>query len=86
MSILGFLFYCLVATLCASVAEYIAPGRIPGGLLIATLFGIIGAWIGSSLMGSFGPGIGGVALIPAIIGSAILIFALSLMSKAKKST
>jgi uncharacterized membrane protein YeaQ/YmgE (transglycosylase-associated protein family) len=80
MSILGFLLYCLVAALCAGIAEYIVPGRIPGGLLTSVIFGIIGAWIGASLMGSMGPVLAGVAVLPAIIGSAVLIFGLSLLS------
>lgn len=80
MSILGFLLYCLVAAVCAGIAEYIVPGRIPGGILTSVVFGIIGAWIGASLMGSMGPALAGVAILPAIVGSALLIFGVSLLA------
>jgi len=80
MSILGFLLFCLVAAVCAGIAEYIVPGRIPGGILTSVVFGIIGAWIGSSLMGAMGPALAGVAILPAIVGSSILIFGLSLLA------
>lgn len=82
MSILGFILYCLVAAVCAGIAEYLVPGRIPGGLLTSVIFGIIGAWIGASLMGSLGPALAGVAILPAIIGSAVLIFGFALLSSA----
>ncbi len=83
MSILGFLFYCLVAAVCAGIADYIAPGRIPGGFLAAVVVGVIGAWIGGALMGSVGPALAGVSLMPAILGSALLIFLMSLLGRAR---
>lgn len=85
MSILGFLFYCLVAAVCAGIAEYIAPGRVPGGFLAAVVVGIIGAWIGGALMGSVGPALAGVSLLPAIIGSSLLIFLMSLIGRSRVS-
>lgn len=80
MTILGFILYLIVAAVCAWIADYMVPGRIPGGFLTAAVVGVIGAWIGGALMGNFGPDLGGVALLPAIIGSAILVFCLGLFS------
>lgn len=82
MSILGFLVFCIVAAVCAWIADYFVPGRIPGGFLAAVVVGAIGAWLGTALMGPMGPDLGGVALLPAILGSAITIFCLSLFSRA----
>jgi uncharacterized membrane protein YeaQ/YmgE (transglycosylase-associated protein family) len=85
MSILAFIFYLIVAAACAWIAAAIVPGRVPGGFFTAAIFGIIGAWIGSSLMGSFGPVVESVAVVPAIIGSGLLIFMLTLFSRTAKS-
>jgi len=63
-------------------------GRVPGsgartgGFLTSAIVGVIGAWLGSSMMGSFGPSLAGVPLLPAIVGSALLIFLFSLLSGA----
>lgn len=80
MSILGFILFLIVAAVCAWIAEAIVPGRIPGGFLASAIIGIIGAWIGTSLFGSFGPSLAGVSVVPAIIGSALLVFILALVS------
>lgn len=80
MTILGFILYLIVAAVCAWIADYMVPGRIPGGFLTAAIVGVIGAWIGGALMGSMGPELGGVSLLPAIIGSALLVFCLGLFS------
>lgn len=85
MSILAFIFYLIVAATCAWIAAAIVPGRVPGGFFTAAIFGIIGAWIGNSLMGSFGPVVESVAVVPAIIGSGLLIFMLTLFSRTAKS-
>jgi uncharacterized membrane protein YeaQ/YmgE (transglycosylase-associated protein family) len=80
MGILGFILYLIVAAACAWLADYIVPGRIPGGFFTAAIIGIVGAWLGVNLMGSVGPALGGVPLIPAVVGSALLVFLLSLIS------
>lgn len=80
MSILAFILFLIVAAVCAWIAESLVPGVIPGGFFTSAVFGIIGAWIGESMMGSFGPSLAGVALIPCIVGSAVLVFLVSLIS------
>jgi uncharacterized membrane protein YeaQ/YmgE (transglycosylase-associated protein family) len=80
MSILGFLLFLIVAAVCGWIAEAIVPGRIPGGFLSSAIVGIIGAWIGTAMLGHFGPSMAGVPLLPAIIGAAVLVFALALIS------
>ena len=82
MSLLGFLCFLIVAAVCAWIGEYFVPGSIPGGFFVSAIVGIIGAWIGGSLFGNFGPQLAGVALLPAIIGSAIFVFCLAMLSRA----
>jgi uncharacterized membrane protein YeaQ/YmgE (transglycosylase-associated protein family) len=85
MSILAFICYLIVAAVCAFIAEKLVPGVVPGGFITGAIVGIIGAWIGGSLLGHFGPDLAGVALIPCILGSAVLVFGLSLCSRGFKS-
>jgi uncharacterized membrane protein YeaQ/YmgE (transglycosylase-associated protein family) len=80
MSILTLLLFLVVAAVCAGIAEYVVPGRVPGGFLTLAIIGVIGAWIGGSLFGTIGPSVFGVTLIPTILGAAILVFVLSLVS------
>ena len=80
MTIVSLILFLVVAGVCAVIAEAIVPGRIPGGFLVAAVVGVLGAWVGGTLLGSIGPSLAGVSLIPAIIGSALLVFLLSLLS------
>ena len=75
-----FILFLIVAAICAIIASALVSGRIPGGFLVAMVCGFIGACIGGSLMGSFGPSLAGVSLIPTIVGSAVLVLCMSLFS------
>ncbi len=81
MDILMFIMYCIVAAVCAGIAAYLVPGTIPGGFLVSVIFGILGAWLGTSMIGGFGPALFGVPIVPAILGSALLVFVLSLFAR-----
>ena len=81
MSILAFICYLVVAAVCAFIAERFVPSVIPGGFVTSAWLGLIGAWVGGSQLGHFGPDLAGVALIPCILGSAILVFGFSLLSR-----
>lgn len=81
MSLLGLILFLIVAAVCAYLAERLVPNTVPGGFITSAVVGVIGAWIGGSLIGSFGPSVAGVSLIPCILGSAVLVFVLSLVSR-----
>jgi uncharacterized membrane protein YeaQ/YmgE (transglycosylase-associated protein family) len=80
MGILSFILFLIVASVCAYLAERLVPNTIPGGFLTSAIVGIIGAWMGGMMIGHFGPDLAGVSLLPCILGSAILVFVLSLVS------
>ncbi len=80
MSLLSWILFLLVAAVCAWIAECVVPNNMPGGIVAGTVIGVLGAWIGGSLIGHFGPNLGGVSLIPTIIGSAVLVFLCALLS------
>jgi uncharacterized membrane protein YeaQ/YmgE (transglycosylase-associated protein family) len=81
MSILSFLLFLLVAAACAFIAERLVPNSAPGGFFVSAIIGILGAWIGGTVFGSFGPSLEGVALLPCILGSAIFVFLYSLVAR-----
>lgn len=80
MSILGWILFLVVAAVCAWIAECVVPNNMPGGIVTNAIIGVIGAFIGGHIMGAFGPSLAGVALVPTILGSAILVFGCALLS------
>lgn len=81
MGILPIIFYLVVGAVCAFIAERCEPGVIPGGIVTSMIVGVLGAGIGGNLLGHYGPNLAGVALVPCILGSAILVFGLAFCSK-----
>jgi uncharacterized membrane protein YeaQ/YmgE (transglycosylase-associated protein family) len=81
MGLLSFILFLLVAAACAYLGERIVPGVIPGGFFTSAIVGIIGAWIGGTLIGHLGPDLAGISLIPCILGSALLVLIVSLCSR-----
>jgi len=82
----------VVAIVCAGVANILVPRRIPGKLFGLVLIGLVGVWLGQwgfALMRQrFGLDfellswdIQGVLIIPAIIGSAIVLYLVTLFLK-----
>lgn len=82
---LGLLITLIIAIVIGMIGSAIAPGGMPGGILGAMLAGLVGAWIGHGLFGSVGPVIADFAIIPAIIGAAIFVFLLTLISRGMRS-
>jgi uncharacterized membrane protein YeaQ/YmgE (transglycosylase-associated protein family) len=81
MTIISFVLFLFVAAACAWIASAVVPGQVPGGFFAAAIVGIIGAWLGAGLMGDVGPSLEGVPLLPAIVGSAILVFGFTVLSR-----
>ncbi|MBY0357520.1 MAG: GlsB/YeaQ/YmgE family stress response membrane protein [Candidatus Obscuribacterales bacterium] len=86
MDILSLLLFLLVASACAYIGERLVPGVVPGGFLTLAIVGVIGAWIGGNLMGHIGPDLAGISLVPCIIGSALLVFLMSLIFRGFNSS
>jgi uncharacterized membrane protein YeaQ/YmgE (transglycosylase-associated protein family) len=72
MTILGWIFFGLIVGI---IAKLLMPGRDPGGFVITTILGIVGALVG----GFFGRVLGlyregdPVGFVMAIVGSIILL-------------
>lgn len=73
VGVLGWILFGLVVGI---VAKLLMPGRDPGGLIITTLLGIIGAVIGGFLgrsLGLYGPG-EPAGFLMATLGAVVLLF------------
>ena len=64
--------------------EMIAGGKVPGGWIGSILAGLVGAWLGGMLI-HFGPVIGGIQVIPAIIGAALFVVVLRLLMNTRRA-
>lgn len=82
MSIVSWILFLLVAAVCAWIAERVVPSNMPGGIIAGMLVGVVGAWLGGTLMGHFGPSLAGVSLVPTVVGAAIFVFGCALLSSA----
>ena len=73
MGVLGWVLFGLVVGI---VAKLLMPGRDPGGFIVTTLLGIVGAVIGGFLgrsLGLYGPG-EPAGFLMATLGAVVLLF------------
>lgn len=75
---LGFLVMLLVAAIIGFIGDALVPGKMPGGWVGAIIAGLIGSALGGYLFGlarlPSGPVIAGLAIIPSIIGAALVVW------------
>lgn len=76
---MGFIWALIIGGVIGWLAGVILGRDIPGGVIGNILAGFIGAWLGSLIMGDFGPVIGGFYFIPALIGAVLVVFLTSLI-------
>lgn len=68
----GFIVMLAVAFGIGQAANRILPADIPYGYLGSTGVGLVGAILGTRLLGQWGPSIGGLRLLPGIAGACLL--------------
>ena len=83
---LGFLISVIMAIIIGFIGDALVRSDMPGGVLGSMVAGFIGAWLGHFLFGHFGPDIAGFAIIPAIIGAAIVVFLVGLLFRGMRRT
>jgi uncharacterized membrane protein YeaQ/YmgE (transglycosylase-associated protein family) len=77
------LYTIVIGFLAGVVAKLILPGRDPGGFIITTLLGVIGAVVATYLgqaLGWYGPG-DAAGFIGAVVGSIILLLVYRMIAK-----
>lgn len=81
---LHWLWVAIVGAIIGVVAGAITSRDVPFGWVGNILAGLVGAWLGQSLFGTWGPQLAGMAIIPALIGAIILVLLVSwLLGKRK---
>jgi len=72
---MGFLWTIIIGFIAGLIAKFLTPGRDPGGFIITTLLGIVGAlvatWLGQAV-GWYRAG-EGAGLIGAVVGAVIVL-------------
>lgn len=81
----GFIGMLIVGGLIGWAAGAIMGKDIPGGILGNIIAGIIGSWLGGTLLGHWGPELGSIYILPALIGSIILIALVTLILRAMRN-
>lgn len=84
MTLLGVIILLIVAAIAGACGELIAGGKVPGGWIGSIIAGLVGAWLGGMLI-HFGPVLGGIQIIPAIIGAALFVLVIRLLVGARRS-
>lgn len=79
MDIVSLILFIIIAGICGAIGEGIAGGKVGPGFLGSFVVGLIGAYIGGMLL-RIGPEVAGIAIIPAIIGSVLLVAILKLIT------
>ncbi len=87
IGVVGLVLTLVVAGLVGWAADAVIPGALPGGWLGAVLAGIAGGFLGRLLIGSVGPELFGVQVLPAFIGALVIVAAVELVnsSRARRS-
>jgi len=73
---MGIIWTILIGLIAGAVAKLLMPGRDPGGFIITTLLGIVGAVVATYLgaaIGWYRPG-EGAGFIGAVVGAVIVLF------------
>ena len=80
-TLFGLLIMLLVAGFVGWLADLIVPGQLPYGWLGAIIAGLLGAWLGTLLIGNVGPSLAGIPFVPALLGAIILAFVANILLK-----
>ncbi|ANN49163.1 MULTISPECIES: GlsB/YeaQ/YmgE family stress response membrane protein [Levilactobacillus] len=73
----GWLWSIIVGAIIGVIAGAITNKGGSMGWIANILAGLIGSWLGQSLLGTWGPSLAGMALVPSILGAIILVLIVS---------
>ncbi|MBP2076544.1 GlsB/YeaQ/YmgE family stress response membrane protein [Oceanobacillus polygoni] len=81
---MGFIWSLIIGGILGWIASLITGRDIPGGVFGNIIAGIIGAWLGTLLLGQWGPVMGGFYIVPALIGAIVLILVVSFVMRSMR--
>jgi len=79
------LWVLIIGAVIGIIAGAITSRDLPAGWIGNIVGGLVGAWLGQTLFGSWGPQLAGMALIPSILGAVIIVFLVSILMSRSKS-
>ncbi|KRL58252.1 hypothetical protein FC95_GL001047 [Lentilactobacillus kefiri DSM 20587 = JCM 5818] len=71
----------IIGGLIGALAGAIVSRDMPMGWIGNIVGGLIGAWLGEAIFGSWGPQLAGMAILPAIVGAVILVLVVSMVTR-----
>ncbi|KRM71417.1 GlsB/YeaQ/YmgE family stress response membrane protein [Lacticaseibacillus brantae] len=81
---LHFIWLLIIGAIIGAIGSMIVGRDMPGGWVGNILGGLVGAWLGTMLLGSWGPHAAGLAIFPAIIGAIIVVLIVSAIIGTRK--
>ncbi|MBR3120488.1 GlsB/YeaQ/YmgE family stress response membrane protein [Oceanobacillus profundus] len=81
---MGFIWSLIIGGILGWIASLITGRDIPGGVFGNIIAGIIGAWLGTLILGQWGPVMGGFYIVPALIGAIVLILVVSFVMRSMR--
>ncbi|EFR44629.1 MULTISPECIES: GlsB/YeaQ/YmgE family stress response membrane protein [Streptococcus] len=74
---MGLIWTLIVGGLIGLIAGALTKRGGSMGWIANIVAGLVGAWVGQALLGTWGPSLAGMALIPSIIGAVIVVIVTS---------
>lgn len=74
----------IIGAVIGAIAGVITKRSGAMGWISNIIAGIVGSWLGEMILGSWGPSLAGMALVPSLIGAVVLVLIVSfVLSKMK---
>ena len=70
---MGFIWALIVGGVIGAIAGAITKKGSSMGIIANIIAGLVGSTIGQAILGTWGPSLAGMALVPSIIGAVILV-------------
>lgn len=74
---MGWLWTLIVGGIIGAIAGAITKKGESMGIILNVIAGLIGSSIGQAILGNWGPVVGGMAVIPSIVGAVIVVIVVS---------
>ena len=74
---MGLMWTLIVGAVIGAIAGAITSKGKSMGWISNIIAGLVGSWLGENLLGSWGPTVADMAIIPSIIGAVILVLIIS---------
>jgi len=81
MSLVTLVLYLAIGVICAHLVNKVVSHSLPGGHTTSVLAGVIGAFLGTSYVSSFGPAFEGISILPSMAGAAVMILVVSYLGR-----